>query len=175
MRRARGRRRTLVAHPTQFGSCAFRDPAVRFETRRPANLDESIDVRLVRVRGGGALVPSARSPVPAVMRFHTYSKFSPELADAVDLQSLLEKLADFLLQSGFAGGRMSHPYWGDFGGDADRSLEALKEAILNALIESGQFTPEMLQALRGDGDEEAQAKLAQLLDDLYSASPLKGT
>ena len=50
------------------------------------------------------------------MRFHTYSKFSPELADAVDLQSLLEKLADFLLQSGFAGGRMSHPYWGDFGG-----------------------------------------------------------
>ena len=54
------------------------------------------------------------------MRFHTYSKFSPELADAVDLQSLLEKLADFLLQSGFAGGRMSHPYWGDFGGDADR-------------------------------------------------------
>ena len=79
------------------------------------------------------------------MRFHTYSKFSPELADAVDLQSLLEKLADFLLQSGFAGGRMSHPYWGDFGGDADRSLDALKEAILNALIESGQFTPEMLR------------------------------
>ncbi len=108
------------------------------------------------------------------MRFHTYSKFSPELADAVDLQSLLEKLADFLLQSGFAGGRMSHPYWGDFGGDADRSLEALKEAILNALIESGQFTPEMLQALRGDGDEEAQAKLAQLLDDLVQRLTAEG-
>ena len=108
------------------------------------------------------------------MRFHTYSKFSPELADAVDLQSLLEKLADFLLQSGFAGGRMSHPYWGDFGGDADRSLEALKEAILNALIESGQFTPEMLQALRGDGDEEAQAKLANSSTSSCSASPLKG-
>src|ERR1043165_1413986 len=100
------------------------------------------------------------------MRFHTYSKFSPELADAVDVQSLLEKLADFLLQSGFAGGRMSHPQSGDFGGDADRSPDGLKEAILNALIESGQFTPEMLQALRGDGDEEAQAKLAKLLDDL---------
>jgi Ca-activated chloride channel family protein len=38
------------------------------------------------------------------MRFHTYTKFSPELADAIDLQSLLDKLADFLLQSGFAGG-----------------------------------------------------------------------
>ena len=40
----------------------------------------------------------------APMRFHTYTKFSPEMADAVDLQSLLDKLADFLLQSGFAGG-----------------------------------------------------------------------
>ncbi len=42
------------------------------------------------------------------MRFHTYSKFSPEMADAVDLQSLLDKLADFLLQSGFAGDRWTH-------------------------------------------------------------------
>src|SRR3954471_3985658 len=109
------------------------------------------------------------------MRFHTYTKFSPEMADAVDLQSLLDKLADFLLQSGFAGGKNQQPYYGlDFGEDGDRSLEALKEAILNALIESGQFTPEMLQALRGDGDEEAQAKLAQLLDDLVQRLTAEG-
>ena len=48
----------------------------------------------------------------------------------------------------------------------DRTLDSLKQAILEALMESGQFTPEMLEALRGDGDEEAQAKLAKLLDDL---------
>src|SRR5919107_4671952 len=102
------------------------------------------------------------------MRFHTYTKFSPEMADAVDLQSLLDKLADFLLQSGFAGGKMNHPYWGEFGGDEDRSLDALRQAILDALLESGQFTPEMLEALRGEGDDdgEAEAKLAQLLDQL---------
>src|ERR671928_1036175 len=102
------------------------------------------------------------------MRSHTYSKFSPEMADAIDLQSLLDKLADFLLQSGFAGGKMHHPYWGEFGGDADRSLDALREAILNALMESGQFTPEMLEALRGDKDDggEGAAKLAKLLDDI---------
>ncbi len=100
------------------------------------------------------------------MRFHTYTKFSAESADAVDLQSLLDKLADFLLQSGFAGGRHYNPYWGEFGGDDDRSLDALREAILNALIESGQFNAEMLEALRGEGDEAAQAKLARLLDDL---------
>ena len=45
------------------------------------------------------------------MRFHTYSKFSPEAADAVDLQALLDKLADFLLQSGFAGGQSFNPYF----------------------------------------------------------------
>src|SRR3984893_12812792 len=99
------------------------------------------------------------------MRFHTYSKFSPEMADAVDLQSLLDKLADFLLQSGFAGGD-GQPYYG-MGLDepGDRTLDALRQAILDALMESGQFTPEMLEALRGDGDEDAPAKLAELLDD----------
>jgi Ca-activated chloride channel family protein len=108
------------------------------------------------------------------MRVHTYSKFSPESADAVDLQALLDKLADFLLQSGFAGGKHYNPYWGEFGGEEDRSLDALREAILNALVESGQFTPEMLEALRGDGDEEAQAKLAQLLDDLIQRLAAEG-
>jgi Ca-activated chloride channel family protein len=100
------------------------------------------------------------------MRFHTYSKFSPEMADAVDLQSLLDKLADFLLQSGFAGGEGNSYYGMGFDEPGDRSLDALRQAILEALMESGQFTPEMLEALRGEGDEEAQAKLAKLLDDL---------
>ena len=100
------------------------------------------------------------------MRFHTYSKFSPEMADAVDLQSLLDKLADFLLQSGFAGQQGNSYYGMGFEEPGDRSLDALRQAILEALMESGQFTPEMLEALRGDGDEEAQAKLAKLLDDL---------
>ncbi|MCC6316217.1 MAG: VWA domain-containing protein [Gemmatimonadaceae bacterium] len=98
------------------------------------------------------------------MRFHTYSKFSPEAADAVDLEALLEQLSDFLLQSGFAGGPTWHPMWGDSGDDPDRSMDALKEAILQALIDSGQFTPEMLRALRGVDDEASQASLAELLD-----------
>jgi Ca-activated chloride channel homolog len=98
------------------------------------------------------------------MRFHTYTKFDPKLADIVDLQSLLDGLADFLLQSGFAGDQSA--FWGEDGSEGDRSLEALKQAILNALIESGQITPEMLEALRGDGDEVSEEKLASLLDGL---------
>ncbi len=108
------------------------------------------------------------------MRFHTYTKYSPELADAVDLQALLDRLADFLLDSGFAGGPQNRPFWGETGEDADRSMDGLKQAILDALLESGQFTPEMLEALRGDGDEDSAAKLAGLLDQLVQKLVTEG-
>ena len=97
---------------------------------------------------------------------NTYTKYNPEMADAVDLQALLDGLSDFLLQSGFAEPGGYNPYWGSNEDPGDRSMDALKEAILNALIESGQFTPEMLEALRGDGDEDSQQKLAELLDKI---------
>ncbi|HET9454257.1 MAG TPA: VWA domain-containing protein [Gemmatimonadaceae bacterium] len=100
------------------------------------------------------------------MRRHSYSKFSPEHADAVDLQALLDKLADFLLQSGFAGGSDPSHFGFDFGDEENRSMDALRQAIIDALMASNQFTPEMLQALRGEGTPEQQAALAKLLDDL---------
>ena len=103
------------------------------------------------------------------MRFTSYSRFTGHMADALNLQALLDQLSDFLLQSGFAGGYHVNPWWGEFGGDDDdRSLDALKEALLRALLESGQLTPEMIQELRGDGapDEEVQQKIAELLDRL---------
>jgi len=107
------------------------------------------------------------------MRYTTYSKYLPELADTVNLQGLLDQLADFLLQSGFAGGPYSHPFWGEFGEDeSDRSLDALRQAILQALMDSGQLTPEMLQVLRGEStgdaqrDAELQRQLAELLDKI---------
>ncbi len=102
------------------------------------------------------------------MRFTTYSKFIPELADAVNLQDLLDQLGDFLLQSGFAGGGV--PYWGDEQDEGDRSMDSLRQAILQALMDSGQLTPEMLQALRGEStgdearDQEIERSLAELLD-----------
>jgi Ca-activated chloride channel homolog len=102
------------------------------------------------------------------MRFTTYTKYTGLYLDALNVQDLLESLADFLLQSGFAGGQQYHPWWGETGEDADRSLDALKEALLQALIESGQLTPEMLKELRGEGQssEAAREKIAELLDQL---------
>jgi len=103
------------------------------------------------------------------MRFTTYSKYKGSWLDALNLESLLERLSDFLLQSGFAGGPEDRPWWAwDEPPSGDRSLDALKEALLRALIESGQLTPEMLAELRGEGpgSEEVRDQIAQLLDDL---------
>ncbi|HKP75550.1 MAG TPA: hypothetical protein VJT67_08405, partial [Longimicrobiaceae bacterium] len=102
------------------------------------------------------------------MRFTRYGKYTGSLADALNLQSLLDQLSDFLLQSGFAGGPHWHPYWGESGDDDDRSLDALKEALLRALLESGMLTPEMIAELRGDGEpnEEVRQQIAELLDRL---------
>jgi Ca-activated chloride channel family protein len=45
------------------------------------------------------------------MRFTTYSKYKGNLLESLNLQGLLDQLADFLLQSGFAGGPYYHPFW----------------------------------------------------------------
>jgi Ca-activated chloride channel homolog len=102
------------------------------------------------------------------MRFTTYRKYSGSVFDALNIQDLLERLSDFLLDAGFAGGPHYNPWLGWSGDDADRSVDTLKQALLQALIESGQLTPEMLRELRGDGDsdESVRAAIAELLDDL---------
>ena len=102
------------------------------------------------------------------MRFHTYSKYKGGWLDALNLENLLEHLADFLLDGGFAVGPHFHPYWGFSGMEDHNSMDSLKQALLEALVESGELTPEMVEELRGEGegDPEIQAQIAQLLDDL---------
>ena len=102
------------------------------------------------------------------MRFHTYSKYKGRWFDALNLENLMEHLADFLLDGGFAGGPHFHPYWGFSGMDDHNSMDSLKEALLKALVESDELTPEMLEELRGEGQGnlEVQEQIAQLLDDL---------
>ena len=102
------------------------------------------------------------------MRFTTYGKYKGGWLDALNLQALLEHLSDFLMDGGFAGGPHYHPYWGWSGDEDVNSTDALKEALLKALLESGQLTPEMIDELRGEGagDKEVQKEIAELLDDL---------
>lgn len=102
------------------------------------------------------------------MRFTTYTKYRKSWLDALNLEGLLEMLSDFLLDGGFAGGPHFHPYWGWSGLEDTSSVDALKQGLLQALLDSGQLTPEMIEELRGDGpgNPEVQREIADLLDEL---------
>src|SRR5688500_19670124 len=84
---------------------------------------------------------------------YRYTKYTGDLLDEIDLEDLVSKLSDLLLSSGF-----SNP-WGDpSAGDEDRTLQALHDAILEALFSGGVLSEEALQKLLGDpadGDQEA--------------------
>ena len=74
------------------------------------------------------------------MRVVKYGKYTGEPADAVDLDELLKRLGDFLLQSGF-----ESQYYGLSEFDAAHSMDALREAILRA-IQEGDLIPEDLMS-----------------------------
>ena len=107
------------------------------------------------------------------MRTITYEQYRGGLLDALNLQSLLDRLTDFLLDSGF-GGWSGDPITG--GPAESDSLERLKDAILRALVETGDVTPEMLQALRGEGeaDPETLDSIARLLDEIVDRLVAEG-
>ena len=102
------------------------------------------------------------------MRFSTYTKYRGGWLDAMNLEALMESLSGFFMDGGFAGGPNYHPFWGWSGLEDTSSVDALKDALLKALIESGQLTQEMVEELRGEGqgDEAVQQQIADLLDDL---------
>ena len=68
-----------------------------------------------------------------------YSKYVPSLADELSMEDLMQALSDFLLESGFQD--MYSRFYQM--GDEDRSMEALKEAIRNALLNGDLFDEEM--------------------------------
>src|SRR5216684_279080 len=70
------------------------------------------------------------------MKFIRYGKYVGEPADAVDLEELVKRLGDFFLQSGF-----ESQFYGMNEMDPERSMEALRQAILKALQE-GDLVPE---------------------------------
>ncbi len=96
---------------------------------------------------------------------YRYTKYTGDLLDEIDLEDLVSKLSDLLMSSGF-----SNP-WGDpSDGDEDRTLEALHDAILEALFSDGVLSDEALQELLGepaDGDQEgARQKLEDLIQQI---------
>src|SRR5216110_1428147 len=99
------------------------------------------------------------------MKFVKFGKYTGEPADAVDLEELVKRLGDFFLQSGF-----ESQFYGVSQMDPERSMEALREAILRALQE-GDLLPEdamsdeLRKMLRDPGALNSQA-VNDLLDKL---------
>ncbi len=73
------------------------------------------------------------------MRYIRYSRYTGEAADDVDLQELMNKLSDFLLQSGFES--QYGIYEMDPQMSTERMMDELREAILRALEEGDLFRP----------------------------------
>src|SRR5687767_3826694 len=107
---------------------------------------------------------------------YRYSKFRPEDLDGLDLEELLSKLSDLLLSSGF-----DNPYGIPYE-DADGvSPEALHDAILEALLNGGLMSDEMLEKLLGkdwqtadDAEERIEQLIQQILQKLQHQGYLTG-
>ena len=74
---------------------------------------------------------------------YRYTKFTGDELDELDLEDLVSKLSDLLLSSGFGNPvRRSD--------DDDRTMQALHDAILDALFNGGVLPEETIEQLLGD-------------------------
>jgi Ca-activated chloride channel homolog len=95
------------------------------------------------------------------MKFIRYGKYTGEPADAIDLEELVKRLGDFFLQSGF-----ESQYYGINEMEPNRSMEALKEAILRALQEGALFPEDAMNEELRDRLEDPGALNSQEVRDL---------
>jgi len=92
---------------------------------------------------------------------YRYTRRIADLVDEIDFESLVSKLSDLLLSSGF-----NNPW--DPQSDEDQSMQALHDAVLDALLAGGALSEEMLDRLLSDamdsggGADEREQKRDQL-------------
>src|SRR5262245_59930895 len=91
---------------------------------------------------------------------YKYSKYGPDLLDELDMDELMSKLSDLLLSSGFG-----NP-WGDPNDGQDRTMQALRDAILEALFSGGVLPPDIVERLFGDQAEGQGESIQQQLQEL---------
>jgi Ca-activated chloride channel family protein len=93
---------------------------------------------------------------------YRYTKFTGDALDELDLEDLVSKLSDLLLSSGF-GNPHGH-------NEEERTMQALHDAILDALFNGGVLPEETIARLLGDpadGDQdEARSQLEELIQQI---------
>ena len=80
---------------------------------------------------------------------YRYTKYTGDELDDLDLEDLVAKLSDLLLASGFG-----NPYGTD---EDERTMQALHDAILDALFNGGVLPEETIERLLGDPADADQS------------------
>lgn len=96
------------------------------------------------------------------MKAVTYAKYAGENWDSLSLEELLNKLSDYLLQSGF-NSRILDEFR-----DFDRDLQSLHNAILQALLQHSLIPEEMRQKAeaQAEGGKPGDSEVARLVEYL---------
>ena len=106
------------------------------------------------------------------MKYIRYSKYAPGAADDIDLQELMSRLSDYLLQSGF------ESQYGIYEMDNERSREQvmddLREAILRALQEGELVPPEMMEQMLQNPDLSQNQELRDLIEQIIQRMEAEG-
>jgi Ca-activated chloride channel homolog len=101
---------------------------------------------------------------------YRYTRYSGDALDDLDLEDLVAKLSDLLLSSGFG-----NPYATD---EDDRTMQALHDAILDALFNGGVLPEETIERLLGDPADadqgDARSKLEQLIQQIIERMTEQG-
>jgi len=101
---------------------------------------------------------------------YRYTKYVGDELDDLDLQDLVAKLSDLLLASGFGS-----PYGMD---EEERTMQALHDAILDALFNGGVLPEETIERLLGDPADadqgDARSKLEELIQQIIERMTEEG-
>jgi Ca-activated chloride channel family protein len=89
---------------------------------------------------------------------YRYTRFTGDVLDELDLEDLVAKLSDLLLSSGFG-----NPYAME---ESDRTMQALHDAILDALFNGGVLPEETIEKLLGDPADADQSETRSQLEEL---------
>src|SRR3954468_8598771 len=101
---------------------------------------------------------------------YRYTKYTGDVLDDLDLEDLVSKLSDLLLASGFG-----NPHGMD---DEERTMQALHDAILDALFNGGVLPEDTIERLLGDPADadqgDARSKLEELIQQIIERMTEQG-
>ena len=104
---------------------------------------------------------------------YKYTKYTGDELDELDLEDLVAKLSDLLLASGFG-----NPRAAGTGQDDEQTMQALHDAILEALFSGGVLPDDTIERLLGDpadADQSgARSKLEELIQQLIERMAQEG-